>query len=166
MSAGDKPEGEYGRFDDDAGLQEAIEKLLALPGRELRIFDPDLSSLRPNHPARVESLLRFLQGSRTRRIHIVVHGTDYISRQAPRLLQLYARYTHAIAIHRTHDGIREIKDSFMVLDGSHYVRRAVARYYRGAFGLHDEVEAYAMRSRFMEIWAASYPAPMLKTLGL
>ena len=162
----EEPKAEYSRFDNDAGLQEAIDRLLALPGRELRIFDPDLSSLRPNLPARVDALLHFLQASRTRRIFIAVHDTEYLSRQAPRLLRLYARYTHAITIHRTHDGIRELKDSFMVLDASHYVRRAVARYYRGAMGTNDEVEAYAMRTRFMEIWAASFPAPLLTTLGI
>lgn len=166
MSAEAKPESTYERFDDDAGLQEAIDRLLAQDGRELRIFDPDLSTLRPNLPGRVGALLRFLQASRTRRIYIAVHATEFISRQAPRFVNLYARYTHAISINRTHDGIRDIKDSFMVLDSSHYVRRPVARYYRGAIGLHDELEAYAMRARFMEIWAASYPAPMLRTLGL
>jgi len=166
MSGETKPETAYGRFDDDAGLQEAIDRLLAQDGRELRIFDPDLSTLRPNLPGRVDSLLRFLQASRTRRIYIVVHATEFISRQAPRFVNLYARYTHAISIHRTHDGIRDLKDSFIVLDSAHYVRRAVARYYRGAIGLNDELEAYAMRGRFMEIWAASYPAPMLRTLGL
>jgi hypothetical protein len=166
MTDTEKPEPAYARFDDDAGLQQAIDRLLVQPGRELRIFDPDFSTLRPNLPARVDTLLKFLQASRTRRIYIAVHNTDYLSRHAPRLLGLYARYTHAIAIHRTNDGIHEIKDSFMVLDSTHYVRRAVARYYRGAIGLNDELEAYAMRSRFMEIWGASHPAPMLKTLGL
>ena len=162
----EEPKTEYFRFDDDAGLQEAIDRMLALPGRELRIFDPDLSSLRPNLPARVDAFLHFLKASRTRRIYIAVHDTDYLSRQAPRLLRLYARYSHAITIHRTHDGIRELKDSFMVLDSAHYVRRAVARYYRGAMGTQDLVEAYAMRTRFMEIWAASFPAPLLTTLGI
>jgi len=162
----EEPKAEYFRFDDDAGWQEAIDRMLALPGRELRIFDPNLSSLRPNLPDRVDALLRFLQASRTRRIYIAVHDTEHISRHAPRLLRLYARYTHAITLHRTHEGIRELKDSFMVLDSSHYVRRAVARYYRGAMGTHDQVEAYAMRTRFMEIWAASVPAPVLTTLGL
>ncbi len=166
MTDAEKPQPAYTRFDDDVGLQEAIDRLLLQPGRELRIFDPDLSSLRPNLPARVDTLLKFLQASRTRRIYIAVHNTGYLSRHAPRLLGLYARYSHAIAIHGTHDGLHELKDSFMVLDSSHYVRRAVARYYRGAIGLNDELEAYSMRARFLEIWGASHPAPMLKTLGL
>jgi hypothetical protein len=32
--------------------------------------------------------------------------------------------------------------------------------------LHDETEALAMRSRFMEIWEASLPGVSATTLGL
>jgi hypothetical protein len=46
------------------------------------------------------------------------------------------------------------------------VRRPVARFFRGALGLGDENEALAMRSRFLEIWAASYPAVSSTTVGL
>lgn len=161
-----KPAAEYARFDDDAGFQQAVGRLLALPGRELRIFDPDLSALRLNQQERVEQLRSFLQESRTRRIYIVVHNTDHLSKQAPRMMNLYARYSHAIAIQRTHDSIRDLKDSFMVLDSLHYVRRASARHYRGAAGIHDDAEAYAMRTRFMEIWSASFPTALLTTLGI
>ena len=41
----------YERFDSNAGFQAAIDRLLEQPGRELRIFDPDLSALRVNEPA-------------------------------------------------------------------------------------------------------------------
>ena len=161
-----KPATEYQRFDDDIGLQQAIDCLLTQSGRDLRIFDPDFSSLHPNLQERIDMLHRFLQASRTRRIAIALHSTDYLSRQAPRFMRFYARYTHAITIHRTHDTLRDVKDSFMVLDASHYVRRSVARYYRGAIGLNDEVEAYTMRMRFLEIWAATYPASLITTLGI
>mgnify|MGYP006173217511 CR=1 FL=1 len=43
----------YERFDTNAGFQAALERLLEQPGRELRIFDPDASSLRLNDSARV-----------------------------------------------------------------------------------------------------------------
>ena len=36
----------YERFDDSAGFQAAVERLLEQAGRELRVFDPDLSALR------------------------------------------------------------------------------------------------------------------------
>jgi hypothetical protein len=159
-------EASYERFETNAGFQTAVDRLLAQPGRELRIFDPDGASLRFNDPGRIALLERFLGASRTRRIHMVVHQTDHILRQCPRLLALLARYSHAVQINRTHEHIRELQDAFLVLDSNHYVRRSVASFYRGGFGLGDEVEALAMRQRFMEIWEASYPGVSSTTAGL
>jgi len=159
-------EATYERFDTAAGFQSAVERLLAQPGRELRIFDPDGTALRLNDPARIEALERFLSASRTRRIYMVVHQTDHIVRQCPRLLALLARFSHMMQINRTHEHIRELQDAFLVLDSQHYVRRSVAAFYRGAMGIGDEAEALAMRQRFMEIWEASFPGVSSTTVGL
>lgn len=160
------PQTEYAPFDGEAQFQHAIERLLAAPGRELRVFDPDLSALRLNDAARIELLKAFLAASRTRRIFMAVHDTEHVSRYCPRMMSLLARFAHAIEIRRTHEEIRGIQDSFLVLDQAHYVRRPVAQFYRGALGLNDEAEALAMRGRFQEIWAASYPGVSASTLGL
>jgi hypothetical protein len=82
------------------------------------------------------------------------------------MMRLLARFSHAIQINRTHEEIRELQDAFLVLDAMHYLRRPVAQFYRGAIGLGDENEALAMRGRFMEIWAASFPAVSSTTVGL
>jgi hypothetical protein len=165
MSDG-KPTIEYVRFDSEADFQQAIDRLLAQPGRELRIFDPDLEALRVNSPARIAQLEQFLRASRTRRIQIAVHQTEYLTRFCPRMLNLLRFFNHAIQIHRTHEEIRGLQDAFLVLDAAHYLRRPVAGFYRGSLGLHDETEALGMRSRFVEIWAASYPAVSSATTGL
>src|SRR5882672_11453280 len=156
----------YERFVDNAGYQAAVDRLLEQPGRELRVFDPDLAALRVNDPARIEKLERFLLASRTRRLYIAVHSSDHLTRQCPRMMALLARFAHAIQVHRTREEIRELQDSFLVLDSMHYVRRPVAQFFRGAIGLGDETEGLAMRSRFMEIWAASFPAVSATTVGL
>ena len=156
----------YERFDTNEAFQAAVDRLLAQPGRELRIFDPDGAALRLNDPARVERIGRFLQASRTRRLYIVLHDPNHVQRQCPRMMSLLARYTHAIQINRTHEEIRELQDAFMVLDSMHYVRRPVAAFFRGAIGLADENEALAMRGRFSEIWSASFPAVSSTTVGL
>ena len=159
-------ESAYERFDTKADYQAAVERLLLQPGRELRIFDPDLTSLRLNDPARVEQLARFLGASRTRRIYIAVHSTDHVTRQCPRMMALLGRFAHAMQINRTQEDIREVQDAFLVLDALHYVRRPVAQFFRGAMGLGDANEGLAMRGRFMEIWAASFPAVSATTVGL
>ncbi len=162
----ESPESAYTRFDTESGFQEAVDRLLELPGRELRVFDPDLAALRLNSPARIARLEQFLRASRTRRLYVALHDADHVTRNCPRLMDLLARHSHAIQIHRTHEEIRELQDAFLVLDAAHYVRRPVAAHWRGAAGVADETEALAMRSRFLEIWAASYPAVSATTLGL
>jgi len=156
----------YERFDTNAGFQAALERLIDQPGRELRVFDPDATALKLNDSARVARFESFLQVSRTRRIHMVLHSTDHLTRQCARMMSLLARYSHAIQIYRTGEEIRELQDAFLVLDALHYVRRPVASFFRGAIGLGDENEALAMRSRFMEIWGASFPAVSSTTVGL
>ena len=160
------PQPQYEQFEDEETFQQAVDRLLEQPGRELRVFDPDLSGLRLNLPERISRLQRFLTVSRTRRIYIAIHDTDYVTKYCPRLRDLLTRYAHAIQIQQTDEEIRLLQDAFFVLDANHYVRRPVARFWRGAIGIGDESEALSMRARFFEIWAASYPAVSPTTLGL
>jgi len=160
------PQTEYLQFDGESPFQQAVDRLLEAPGRELRVFDPDLAALRLNSPARIERLKSFLLASRTRRLYIALHNPDHLTRECPRMMALFARFAHAIQIQCTHEEIRGIQDSFLVLDQAHYVRRPVAQFYRGALGLYDDTEALAMRGRFQEIWSASFPGVSANTLGL
>ena len=156
----------YERFDDRAGFQAAVDRLLEQPGRELRVFDPDGVALLLNDPARVARIEKFLLASRTRRLYLVLHDTEHLTRHCPRMMALLARFAHAIQVNRTHEEIRELQDAFLVLDSLHYVRRPVAQFFRGAIGLGDEAEGQVMRGRFGEIWSASFPAVSSTTVGL
>jgi hypothetical protein len=156
----------YERFDTNEGFQAAVDRLLEQPGRELRVFDPDGAALRLNDPQRIERLDRFQLASRTRRIYLVVHETDHLTRQCPRLMTLLRRFSHAMQINRTHEEIREVQDAFLLLDAMHYIRRPMATLFRGAMGLGDENEGQALRGRFGEVWSASYPAVSSTTVGL
>jgi hypothetical protein len=160
------PQTEYIQFDTEADFQAAVDRLLAARGRELRVFDPDLAALRLNTPQRVEQLRQFLAASRTRRLYIAVHNPDHLTRYCPRMMALLARFAHAIQVNCTHEEIRNLQDSFLVIDQSHYLRRPVAQQFRGALGLHDETEALTMRARYAEIWSASFPGVASTTLGL
>ena len=160
------PEPKYETFDTQQGFDAAVERLLDQPGRELRVFDPDLLALRLESEARVERLRAFLRASRTRRLFAVVHDTDHLTKRCPRMMSLLGTYSHAIQIYQTPEDLKSLQDSFLVLDADHYVRRAVARFFRGAMGLNDPGEGLAMRGRFTEIWTASHPAVSATTLGL
>jgi hypothetical protein len=161
-----QPKPEYTRFDTEAAWHKAVDRLLERPGRELRVFDPDLTSLRLNSPQRVALIEKFLQASRTRRLFVAAHDTEHLTRRCPRMMGLLARYAHTIQINRTHEEIKSIQDSFLVLDALDYVRRPAVPFFRGAAGFDDEPEGLAMRSRFLEIWTASHPGVSSTTVGL
>src|SRR5688500_7908582 len=91
----------YERFDERAGFQAAVERLLQQPGRELRVFDPDGAALLLNDAARIERIEGFLLASRTRRFYLVVHDTDHLTRQCPRMMTLLRRFAHAMQVNRT-----------------------------------------------------------------
>jgi AcrR family transcriptional regulator len=156
----------YERFDSGEAFQQAVDRLLAASGRELRIFDSDAAALRLNDAARVDALERFLRASRTRRLFMVLHDPEPLARHCARMMSLISRYSHVIQVNRTQESIRELQDAFLLIDSLHYVRRPVAASFRGALGLNDETEALALRGRFDEIWAASDPAVWGSTTGL
>jgi hypothetical protein len=125
-----RPQPQYERFEDEEAFQQAVDRLLEKPGRELRIFDPDLSGLRLNLLERISRLQRFLMASRTRRIYIAIHDPGYLAKYCPRMRDLMARYAHAVQVQQTDEEIRELQDAFFVLDANHYVRRPAARFWR------------------------------------
>ena len=129
-------------------------------------IDSTITALMLNDPGRIERIEKFLLASRTRRLYLVLHDPEHVTRHCPRMMSLLARFAHAIQVNRTHDEIRELQDAFLVLDSLHYVRRPVAQFFRGAIGLNDDNEGQAMRGRFSEIWSASFPAVSATTAGL
>jgi len=160
------PKPEYRTFSGEAEFQAAVDQMLVQEGRELRIFESDGKALRLNEAPRLAQLEAFLRASRTRRIQMVVHDTEHLTKYCPRMMEFLKRFNHVIQINRTHDQIRSLQDAFMVLDALHYLRRPISTRTRGAIGLNDETEALAMRSRFFEIWAASFPGVSSTTAGL
>jgi len=145
---------------------DGFERLLDLAARELRIFDPDLSELRMNDLARIETLARFLRGSRTRRIYIALHDIEHVTRRCPRLITLLASYTGSMSIYQTHGEAAKVQDCFVLADDRHLVRRPVTSQPRGVLVLNDPKECQPMRERFDEIWESSLPGVSASTTGL
>ena len=145
---------------------QAFERFLGLARRELRIFDPDLSELEMNSASRVQTLTRFLRGSRTHRIYIALHDVGHVTKHCPRLVALLGSYTSAILIFQTHGDAAKVQDCFALADGDHLVRRPVRTQPRGVLVLNDPKECQPMRERFDEIWESSVPAVSANTTGL
>ena len=144
----------------------ALDAIIARAERTLRIFDPTLADFGMGTPAREEQLGAFLRKSRNTRLMIVVHDTAYISGRAPRLIRLLRQFSHAVAIHQTHEAIRNIDDVLVIADESHCLRRPHFGQPRGILLTDDPVETRGWLNRFNEIWDQSSPAVSATTIGL
>ena len=97
----------------------------------------------------------------------MVHQTEHLTRHCPRMMGLLKLFNHAIQINQTHEEIRSLQDAFMVLDAAALPAPPGGRASSAArSACTTRPRRSAMRSRFQEIWAASYPGVSSTTVGL
>jgi len=154
------------KLDGRIELEEATNTVIQLAQRQLRIFDYNLSDGSYNSAARFDLLRNFLLASRANRLDIVLHDTDYLTRQCPRMMLLIQQFSDAIRVNTTTPETKSIYDPFLVADQMHYVHRFHYDSPRALMALYDAPGALAMYRRYDEIWEASMPSTFATTLGL
>ena len=146
--------------------QAAIDMLLPMARRDLRVFDPDLADLRLHIPERIALLRAFLARSRNNRLYIAVHKTNFIEQRAPHLISMLGYFAASIFVHRTQGDATRVEDCFVLCDDAHLARRPVAAQHRGVVITNDLDEGARMRERFDHIWESSEPGVSANTSGL
>lgn len=146
--------------------REAIDHVIGLAQRELRIFDHDLglgdyASLR-----RCAQLQDFLSRSPGNRLTIVLHDTARFAQQYPRLFGLLKTYGHAMCIYETNDQAKVARDSFIVADRQHYLRRFHIDQPRFRYATDDPETAQMLCQRFDELLEATSHTVATHSLGL
>lgn len=157
---------EHRKIEGQQDYEQAVDLVIGQARRNLRIFSYNLRGEGYNSLARFESLQNFLLMSRTNRLTIVLHDTDYLTRECPRMMNLLRQFSHAIAVFQTNDEARGISDPFIVADDDHYLHRFHYDHPRAALALNDKEGALELIRRFNEIVEASEPAAPPTTLGL
>lgn len=144
----------------------AIEEVVGVAQRALRIFDISLSNRGFNSPGLTEKLRQFLVAGRSHRIFIALHNTELLERESPRLLQLLRQFPMSIEIHRTLAQARNANDPFVVADDHSVWHQHHYEQPRAIVALHSPADAMPIMQRFDEIWELSEPAVSATTLGL
>lgn len=145
----------YTALSGEADYRAALDRVLALAAREIRIFDPDLVAMRLDESARIDALTRFLLGAPDRRISIVVHDPEPAEKHMPRLLNLLARHSHAVTVRRSPDNLRHLADAHLLADDRHGVRRFHVTQPRSALIEDDRDYIHPWWDRFGELWESS-----------
>jgi hypothetical protein len=144
----------------------AIDELIALALRRIRVFDPDLSQTGWNQPARIDRLAGFLRGTRGRRLDIIVHDTGYLETACPRMLNLLRTYSNAMTIYRTGAEARLATDPLLIVDDRHYLHRFHFGQARATMGIEQPEQTRPLATRYDEIWATGEPGINATVLGL
>lgn len=163
--SGNLPNAEYRRFESMLEYEAVIDSLIPLTQNMIRVFDKSLGRAY-NSPQRHEALSRFLRASRTNRLTIILHETENLERNCPRLILLLKQFSHAVSIRQTLRVAKHVYDPFVIFDASHYVHRFHYDHLRAVQGTHDVLGAQQLLDRFEEIREASVPAVSANVSGL
>ena len=162
----EQPASQRRRLASRADFATALDEVIGMATRNLRIFDPTGRDFGFNSLQREEQLRKFLLSSRNSRLMISVHDTTQITIDSPRLMRLLRQFSHAISIYRTNEAIRKIEDVLVIADDLHCIRKPHAERPNGVVHLHDLAETRGWLNRFNEIWEQSTPAVSATTIGL
>lgn len=159
------PLARYRRFESFREYEALFDDMVPRTESMIRIFDRALPR-RWNEASRIALLREFLLRNRAAKLLIVLHATDTIELDFPRLVELATYFSHAVKIRQTPRMAQHVYDPFTVFDASHYLHRFHYSHMRAAQGNHDVEAAQQLLDRHAELWDVSAPVFMGSVTGL
>ena len=156
----------YRRIEGREESSAAVDEVIAQARTTIRVFDTTLFNRGFNSPARFEVLRHFLHGGRFHSLRIVLHDTETLDRDAPRLMILLKQFPTQVLVHRTLPVARHAEDPMVIAD-DHSMWHQMHFEQPGAIvALHSPEHVSPVLQRFEEIWDASELAVSSTVLGL
>lgn len=153
-------------FDTRAAYQQAIDRVLSSATREVCVFDSDLKIMEFDNRIRADAIAAFFAGGRDRKLRIVLHDIDHLTRYSPRMMALLKRYSHSFAVRQTPESLRSLADCIVLADGVSGVIRFHADHFRGKVLTKQAPEVHDWQQRFEDLWQESIPGVSATHLGL
>lgn len=164
-----QPEKMYRLMETKAEARSAIDSVLAVAQREIRIFDADPKAMKERELGerdQIETLRLFFLASQEHRLRIALHDTRGIEGELPRLIGLLTLFSGQMQIHRTLGRASEARDSMVIADDAHFWRKLHVDHPRSVWTMYDPGSTRPFLERFEEIWDQSELAVTGSSLGL
>ncbi|MBL8511439.1 MAG: hypothetical protein JNM52_07320 [Betaproteobacteria bacterium] len=164
-----QPDAVYRLMESQVDANAAIATVLQLAQRELCLFDISPASLADRQlgrPTPIDILKKLLHADRQNRIRVVLHETQGIESELPRLVALLGLHSAQLQIHRAVGAAREAKDPLLIADDAHFWHKLHVDHPHSVVTLHNATETRPLKERFEQIWEDSEPAVSSSTLGL
>lgn len=157
---------QHTRLEGIADFSAALDTLCNLARNKLYLFDKDFDGTGFDSVARHATLHGFLLANPANRLFVLAHDTRYLSARCPRMMTLLHQFGGSMFVHQTSASLHQITEPFSVADDAHYVRRFHFDDTRGILAQNDPENARILKSRFLEMWAASHPSVSTTRLDL
>ncbi|MFY9327919.1 MAG: hypothetical protein WAO76_07880 [Georgfuchsia sp.] len=153
-------------FLSEAEFHAALDAVIAVASREIRITDDRLERMMLDEIERAESLVRFLSASPVCRLHIVLHNPQYVASRYPRLHTLIRRFPNSVEVRESSAEYKHIADCFLLADEMHGAIRFHRDHARGKLlqNAVDEIRPWWLR--FDELWCSATPCLAPTRIGL
>ena len=146
--------------------QSALDRLLAIAGHALCIYDEDLAHLKLETPDRQDELKRILKHGKPDSLQIAVRDATLLRQKSPLLLGLLETFSHCSLARKTPDSIAHLRDCMIIADEKHALIRIEKDLPRGKLLIDEAEELRTYINRFSEIWNEGGEPINSSTLGL
>jgi len=144
----------------------AVDRLLALAGEKIAIYDEDLVNLNFAERSRRDHLQRILRAGQGPALRIAVRNAAPLQRNEPELLKLLSLYGHRASAQQTPEHLGHLRDNLLIIDDRHALIRFDRDQARSKLLLDEADELRPYIGRFEEIWNEGGETINATTLGL
>lgn len=149
-----------------AELAKAVDEVLALKPRLLRIAAQDASVFALDQRRVVDALEALLHANRQARVQVLVDHAQWIETRAPRLKQAQRRHPHAIELRQASVDDPVGEDVHLIADAAHSIDIRAGKLVAGDLWLNNRPRAQPLASTFERRWAAAAHNLPVSPLGL
>jgi hypothetical protein len=144
----------------------AVQKILHLATRSIRIFDPDLAKLKLESRENALLLRQFLSTVPHNTLQIVLRNADLFRNNSPRLFKLLTDFPHAMQVWECASSLKKLTDAIFLSDDRHALIRIHEDHARSRVIIDSANESSRYLTRFEEILAEGGTPISATTLGL
>jgi len=150
----------------ERNYEASLDLVIARAERELLIFDQDFSRGAYGGAGRYECIRDFLANKPHARLVIILQDASRFQAGCPRLFSLLQLYSHAMTVYQANEQVQSAKDTFVLADQAHYVRRFHIDQARFKYNFQDTETAGMLKMRFDELLQATSHTVSISTIGL
>jgi len=144
----------------------ALQKVLLLASRTLRIFDDDLSKLKLEGRENSESLRRFLSARQASSLCIVLKDAEPLRRHSPRLMKLLTNYPQQMSVIECPLHLASFNNSLCLADDRHALVRIHQNHARARIIINSTPDCAPYLQQFETILNEGGEPISATTLGL